>query len=246
MIIQNIKINNKDFILTIDNKTYLIDEYLYKIVLPYPNKFINENILNKIKAFANLHDELAKLYKKIFNNDITKKNLIYILKDKNYDPNDIKLVIETLINDNYLSDEAFIAKNQKKFEKKFGKNYFKMFLERENIDKEIIEKALLNYHENVEYINEYITIKYRLNKTSLKHFKNKICLDLLNKGFDKKIILDTLNKYDFHENLDNLAEIVKKYQKKYSNDKIVISKLLNKGYNVDDIKMFIRKSEDNE
>ena len=29
MIIQNIKINNKDFILTIDNKTYLIDEYLY-------------------------------------------------------------------------------------------------------------------------------------------------------------------------------------------------------------------------
>ena len=45
----------------------------------------------------------------------------YILKDKNYDPNDIKLVIETLINDNYLNDEAFIAKNQKKFEKKFGK-----------------------------------------------------------------------------------------------------------------------------
>lgn len=127
MIIQNIKINNKDFILTIDNKTYLIDEYLYKIVLPYPNKSINENILNKIKAFANLHDELAKLYKKIFNNDITKKNLINILKDKNYDPKDIKLVIETLINDNYLSDEAFIAKNQKSLRKNLEKIILKYF-----------------------------------------------------------------------------------------------------------------------
>ena len=63
--------------------------------------------------------------------------------------------------------------------------------------------------------------------------KQKLLLQLTNKGFDKKIIEEVILSLSFENEDENLKKEIIKYIRKYPNDKYkVISKLAGKGYNI--------------
>lgn len=246
-IIEKIECEKKGFTLLIKNQNYLIDEYIYKVILPYQYKQLDMEQLNLIIAFSNAHNCLKKLYKKVFNNEVTKFDLRCELKKNNISSFDIKTIIDQFIEDDYLDENEFIKNHINKFQKNKGKKTFEEFLVSHKVDNSLIYTYLDDYQENEDFVLNYINQHLKTNTGSKKMFIYKVKNNLLNKGFSSSLIDKCLSKINIYEKKDNLINDFNKLLKKYDkNDYKIILKLVNKGYNVEDVRKIVKGGNQDE
>lgn len=236
-IINKIKSQKKNYLLYINKTIYTIDYYFYECILPYEGKKIDNKTMQEIEAFSLANKILPKLYNKIFNNRLSVYEVKSKLKTIPLDEKQINIIIDFLKNEGHLDDIKLIKCYQEIYQNNKGYKAFKNFLINKHISSYLIEKYTINYKENFEYALDYAQ-KYVDNKTSSNIFKkNMVKAHLINKGFSQNIINQVIEKLNFKDDSDILRKEMHKYYLKYQNDKYkIISKLANKGYNVNEIK----------
>jgi len=210
------------------NDKYFIDDFYYGILLPYVGKEI-KNIV-EFEAFAASYNLLIKKYKKIFNHEISRKELFYYLTNNDIDIPKANVVIRVLKNNGYLDDNDFINHYKERFEETKGFKEFKRFLKKHLIDDMYILN--ISYKENNEAIEAIINKYKKQNNYSKNYLKQKIMSNLITKGFNLENISINLDDYD--ESLP----LQKDYNKlKFKCDKKkLLAKLLAKGYERESIK----------
>ena len=164
--IVKIKTKNKDYILSINNQEYIIDEFLYTDLFPYEGKQLEVSQMHEVIAFSNAHDILKRNFKKIFANKISTYDFKSKLKNVDIDDFDINIIINKLKSFKYLDDEAFARYYLYIYQEKKGKKAFKTFLIQKKINSKIIDKVLLDYQEDIDVAYERAYKMLKNNKSS--------------------------------------------------------------------------------
>lgn len=244
MKITNISFKNNNYILKIDNKDYQIDDFYYKVLYPYIGKQIDNATLYTINCFNKANEKLKKLYKKIYAHTISTKEFYSFLMDV-CDYGERKEIVHTFKNEGYLDDEKVINYYLNKFQEDKGVIYFKKKMQEIGIDAQLIDKYSYEYQENIEYAMSIANKIINSKQTSTNLIKQSIFASLANKGFSSKTINDVLLKVQFKDDFKSLKKDYDKIKGKYQTQKI-ISKLLNKGYNISSIKKVVKEDFDYE
>lgn len=245
--ISKVKLEKKNYILIINEHQYTIDPYFYECILPYQGKVLDVKTMLDVISFSKANSILVKMYKKIFNHSYSTYEVKSKLKNNDIPEEDINRIIFFFKDEGLLKEEDFIMYHKERFIYRKGKKAFKTFLESKYISSKAIEKAMDEYVENTDFVYEYAK-RYIKNKVgSEKMLKQKLLLQLTNKGFDKKIIEEVILSLTFENEDENLKKEIIKYIRKYPNDKYkVISKLAGKGYNINRIKKMMEEGINNE
>ena len=245
-IISQIKPIKYGFILQINQDEYLIDEFLYQKILPYNDKEIDIEVFSLIQVFAKTYNLLKPLYKKIYQHELSVHDVQQYFDKNDIVYDDYQLIIQSFQEEGYLNDNQFIEHYKKKYEKNQGKKAFKFFLNSHHIALSEIEKALENYLENDEYVKNFIQQQNKKNTHSAKQLKYKIKAALIQKGFSTEIIemnLDLIDNDDFDNLKRDYEKLLARNEKKIYK---IISKLVNKGYNIEEVKKLVKGGEDYE
>lgn len=248
--VENMKIEkmifqNQQWILKTSKETFFLSEYVYKCILPYEGKILNQEQIKIVTAFHRGQQILKSLSKKVFLQQISRQQCQEkLLSELNEE--DTSIILNTFQEDGYLNDEKFAKTLIEKNKNCKGKKEIRKILLQQKIDENLIIKLLEDFNENDEYIEQYVTQKYKTFSSSKVMFIQKMKEQLYAKGFELDRIQNVLSHFDFHDDLASLQQEYKKYSKLYDNQQKIISKLRNKGYNVEDIKDIIRKSDKNE
>lgn len=240
--IKKIKFEKGFYILTINTNKYPIDEFFYEDLLAYEGKVLEVSDMLNLIAFSSACKTLKKLYKKIFNHSLSTFEVKQKLKSDEISEEHIKLIIDKLKQSNYLNEDDFIAYHKEIYENKKGKQAFKRFLQSKHISNKKIELAMLEFNENKDYVYTYAEsfIKNKVGSTNV--LKQKLYVSLLNKGFEKSLIEEVIDKLSFDNEEKNLRIDAKKMIKKYPNDYYkVLTKLLSKGYKSQLIKEILKQ-----
>lgn len=168
----------------------------------------------------------------------------------------INKIIDELKTNKYVNDAYFVTEYVKqKIEYDFvGPRYIKDKLISKGIHFDLINDALLDYNENIEFDKVYELIHKQLKFKQKKPYQ-KVYLSLkqklITKGFSLNVIESSLlsSKEDILEQIDSLELLKKEYYK--INDKFdlsiyeeknkLIKKLMSKGHNYQQIKTFINE-----
>ena len=219
-----------------------------KSILLYENTILEKNLLIT-KKIDNI-EEILKYNKKY---DIYQVSLKYInakmrsekeLRDyllkKEYDLDNIDLIIDRLKKEGYVNDElytkAFIS--DKIRINNYGQNKIINELCKSGINNEIIEKCINNIeHDSIlNNINKIVDKKIKTNNSYAGEvLKQKIMSDLISKGYYKEDIINVLNEKNFDNNAlyeKEYKKLYNKYSKKYEGselDYIIKQKLYMKG-----------------
>ena len=141
-----------------------------------------------------------------------------------------------------IKDIDYINHYKEIYQIKKGKNAFKKFLESKFINQELINNALEEFDENEDYIISYAEAFIKNKVGSENMLKQKLYANLLNKGFSKSLINETIDKLSFENEDSNLTKDAIKLIKKYPNDYYkVFNKLLAKGYKNSNVKEILKK-----
>ena len=173
----------------------------------------------------------------------TEKEIIDYLKKYNYSLNIIEKIVDKLTEEGYINKylyaESYI--NDQMNLKNVGPLKIKKDLEKLGIDSFIIDEKLLNYskEKQMEKIKKNVDKEIKLNNSkSCYVLKNKVLMNLLNKGFYKDDILQVLDGIviddkDIYEK--EYKKLYEKYSKKYSGKQLeykIKEKMYQKGFNV--------------
>ena len=244
------KLKGNEYKLITDKEEYtLYDDIIIKYELLLKKEIDNKEFALIIKENNKLKSYYVSL--KLINTKLrTEKELINLLKKKDFNMDDINYTIDRLNKEGYLNHKIYIEAyihdmlnlylvgEQKIFNDLialgFKENEIWPFLN--NIDKSIY----------LDKINKYIYKKIKGNKKSAIEFKRKTLNELINKGFNKEDILNILNDINIEDNPDEIKKIVNKLYNKYINKydlyttKYKIKNYLyQKGYNNIDIDNYI-------
>lgn len=232
------KINkNKYEIITKEASFVLFDDTILKYNL-LVNKDISLKQLNEIKKYDNFINIYYELIKWINRKLRSKEEVIVKLKEYHLSKEGELLIINKLeslklINDNlllkaYLNDQINLGlKGPKKIKYELLKKGLKEDLINDEINK--IDLKI--------WIDRIITIikkKEKANhKLSINNLKYKIINDLINLGYDKELINEVINNYQFINQKDIL---LKEYQKlKTKENPFIEYELLKKGFSKEEI-----------
>ncbi len=233
------KLKNNIYEVTLEN-----DE---KIKL-YEDVILKEELLLKkeiddIERLTTINKEYEVLDNalKYLNHHVTSiKGMKEYLSKKKYIEEDINKTIDKLIKKGYLND-SYYAKcyiNNQVDLTNDGPLKIIKHLEDNNILKDVYATYLNNYNDIwKDRIDKYINKQLKVNKKSSYFFKSKILMNLINLGYDKEMIDDSLNKISIN-NLDELKEIEKnkirkKLERKYTGEELerkIKEKLYQKGF----------------
>lgn len=229
---------------------------IYKVMLENNDVLeLHENvILNNELLLKKEIDDLDKLLKENQKYEIYDNALKYInhklrsvcemekyLVNKNYLKDDIKWVIDELLDKKYLNDELY-AKcyiNDRINLSNDGPRKIINYLESQNISYNIYGKYLNLFEQEIidEKISKYINKMVKTNKKSRYVLKNKIYMNLINLGYDKEDInrsLEMINLGDEQDNYEVQKEkLYKKLSRKYTGKELeqkVKEKLYQLGY----------------
>ena len=231
----------------------------YKVVLDNENYVIYEDVILKYKLLTKneiTSDELSKylkdnIYYEAYYKAMnyikmklrTEKEIIDYLKKYNYSLNIIEKIVDKLTEEGYINKylyaESYI--NDQMNLKNVGPLKIKKDLEKLGIDSFIINEKLLNYskEKQMEKIKKNVDKEIKLNNSkSCYVLKNKVLMNLLNKGFYKDDILQVLDGIviddkDIYEK--EYKKLYEKYSKKYSGKQLeykIKEKMYQKGFNV--------------
>lgn len=240
--ITKITSKKKNIILHINGNTYPIDTYYYECILPYVGKVLEVSQMIELIAFSISCDVLKKIYPKLFNHSISTYELKQKLKAKDISEDHINLIISFFKQEGFLKESDFINYYKELYKDKKGKAAFKRFLESKKISSYSIDIAMLDYNENQETALRYATLYLKNKVGSNRQLKLKVFAHLKNKGFSDKTINEVMDTLSFDNEENSLNIEISKYIKRYKNEyNKIISKLANKGYNVNDIKKILKK-----
>ena len=180
-------------ILKINSDVIINNNLLYK-------KEIDNTLLNKIlkeNDNANIYNKCVKYISVRLR---SKKEIIDYLKKLNID--NTADIIDKLIKNNLINDEVFtkaFIKDKINFTS-YGPYRIRQELNKYNIDNEIIDKYIKDIDEEILIgkIDKQINKMIKSNrKYSGNILKSKIYNNLYNNGFDKDMIINVLNNYNF-------------------------------------------------
>ena len=180
-------------ILKINSDVIINNNLLYK-------KEIDNTLLNKIlkeNDNANIYNKCVKYISVRLR---SKKEIIDYLKKLNID--NTADVIDKLTKNNLINDEVFtkaFIKDKINFTS-YGPYRIRQELNKYNIDNEIIDKYIKDIDEEILIgkIDKQINKMIKSNrKYSSNILKSKIYNNLYNNGFDKDMIINVLNNYNF-------------------------------------------------
>ena len=180
-------------ILKINSDVIINNNLLYK-------KEIDNTLLNKIlkeNDNANIYNKCVKYISVRLR---SKKEIIDYLKKLNID--NTADIIDKLIKNNLINDEVFtkaFIKDKINFTS-YGPYRIRQELNKYNIDNEIIDKYINDIDEEIliDKVDKQINKMIKSNrKYSGNILKSKIYNNLYNNGFDKDMIINVLNNYNF-------------------------------------------------
>ena len=180
-------------ILKINSDVIINNNLLYK-------KEIDNTLLNKIlkeNDNANIYNKCVKYISVRLR---SKKEIIDYLKKLNID--NTADIIDKLTKNNLINDEVFtkaFIKDKINFTS-YGPYRIRQELNKYNIDNEIIDKYIKDIDEEILIgkIDKQINKMFKSNrKYSGNILKSKIYNNLYNNGFDKDMIINVLNNYNF-------------------------------------------------
>lgn len=180
-------------ILKINSNVIINNNLLYK-------KEIDNTLLNKIlkeNDNANIYNKCVKYISVRLR---SKKEIIDYLKKLNID--NTADIIDKLTKNNLINDEVFtkaFIKDKINFTS-YGPYRIRQELNKYNIDNEIIDKYIKDIDEEILIgkIDKQINKMIKSNrKYSSNILKSKIYNNLYNNGFDKDMIINILNNYNF-------------------------------------------------
>lgn len=215
-------------------------------------KEVSENEMKKIVMENNT---LASYYEaiKLINIKMrTESELETILKRKGYNKKDIEYTISRLQKEGYINHlvyiEAYIHDRLNlslEGERKITNELMGLGFKEEEINPFLnaVDKSI--YQSKIE---KYVTKKLKSNKKSVKEFKRKITLDLVNRGFSKRDIINYLDSLEIEENEEEIKKLINKLMNKYTkkeDKRTAILKikayLYQKGYTGIDIEQYLTK-----
>lgn len=180
-------------ILKINSDVIINNNLLYK-------KEIDNTLLNKIlkeNDNANIYNKCVKYISVRLR---SKKEIIDYLKKLNID--NTTDIIDKLTKNNLINDEVFtkaFIKDKINFTS-YGPYRIRQELNKYNIDNEIIDKYINDIDEEIliDKVDKQINKMIKSNrKYSGNILKSKIYNNLYNNGFDKDMIINVLNSYNF-------------------------------------------------
>lgn len=180
-------------ILKINSDVIINNNLLYK-------KEIDNTLLNKIlkeNDNANIYNKCVKYISVRLR---SKKEIIDYLKKLNID--NTADIIDKLTKNNLINDEVFtkaFIKDKINFTS-YGPYRIRQELNKYNIDNEIIDKYINDIDEEIliDKVDKQINKIIKSNrKYSGNILKSKIYNNLYNNGFDKDMIINVLNNYNF-------------------------------------------------
>lgn len=180
-------------IIKINSDVIINNNLLYK-------KEIDNTLLNKIlkeNDNANIYNKCVKYISVRLR---SKKEIIDYLKKSNID--NTADIIDKLTKNNLINDEVFtkaFIKDKINFTS-YGPYRIRQELNKYNIDNEIIDKYINDIDEEIliDKVDKQINKMIKSNrKYSGNILKSKIYNNLYNNGFDKDMIINVLNNYNF-------------------------------------------------
>lgn len=222
-----------------------------EIIIKYKllkGKDINEELFSKIKDAEEYSKALNKTLNYISYRLRSKYEVNKYLKENLYSKSTCKKVIDRLVELKYINDLLFAnsyLNTQRNINLK-GPNYIKNQLKMHQISEDIVDEVMIkySYEAQVEVLSKLIDKELRLSKKdSVKKLKEKIIRKMIDKGFGLSVINSVLSdikiEVDEQSLVDNevdklLIKLKNKYQDKELK-KVIIRKLMNKGFTYDSI-----------
>ena len=233
------KLKSNKYEVTLEDESKLV---LYEDVILKEELLLKKDIddINRLTDINNEY-EIYDIALKYLNHHVTsvKGMKDYLLKKK-YGLQEVDKAVDKLTCKGYLNDEYYAKSyisNQVNLSND-GPLKIKKHLDDHDISYQIYRKYLNNYSDVwQDKINKYINKNLKTNKKSTYFFKNKMLINLINLGYEKEMINDSLNKITI-DNLDKLKndekeKIRKKLSRKYSGDELerkIREKLFQKGF----------------
>ena len=234
---KKLKGNKYEVLLEDNSKLTLYEDVILKEELLLKKEINNIDRLTSINEEYEIYDVSLKY----LNHHVTSvKGMKDYLKKKNYDLQIIDNIIDKLVCKGYLNNDYYAKcyiTNQVNLSNDGPIKIIK-HLEDNEIPSNIYAKYL-NIYNNIwqERIDKYVSKQKKVNKKSLYFFKSKMLINLVNLGYDKEMINDSLNKISI-DNIDELMNIEKekirkKLERKYSGEELerkIKEKLYQKGF----------------
>lgn len=233
------KLKNNIYEVTLENDEKI---KLYEDVILKEGLLLSHEItdIKRIIEINNKYDSYNTALKYLNHHVMSIKGMHNYLIKKGFNEIDTKEVIDKLIEKKYL-DDAYYAKCYIADHVNLsmdGPYKIIKHLEDNDISKNIYAEYLSKYNDIwKERIDKYINKQLKTNKKSTYFFKNKMLVNLVNLGYEKEMINDSLNHIKI-DNLDELKNIEKeklrkKLSRKYTGEELerkIKEKLFQKGF----------------
>lgn len=250
------KLKNNKYKLIIDGeKLITFDNVILDNNLLY-KRVIDNDLYKKIIDDTNFYGTYNIILKYILKKRRSEKEINEYLKKYNLETNKRDMIISKLKSINLINDIGFCRAyiNDNVYLSKKGIKQIKNELLNHNIPIKIIEQELNTIDNNLfdEKLNKLILKKINSNrKYSNLFLKQKILNEMINLGYEKEKILGIINDNLNEDNSVLEKEFEKLYiklSKKYNNLELyknIKTKLLYKGFNIEDINNLIEKKQKN-
>ena len=234
---KKLKSNKYEVTLEDSEKIILYEDVILKEELLLKKEIDNINRITEINKEYEIYDIALKY---LNHHVISIKGMREYLLKKKYDLQNVDKTIDRLTCKGYLNDDYY-AKcyiSDKVNLSNDGPYKIIKHLEDNDINSSIYGKYLSNYNDIwQDRIEKYINKNLKANKKSTYFFKSKMLMNLVNLGYDKEMINESLNHIQI-DNLDELKEqekekIRKKLSRKYTGDELerkIKEKLFQKGF----------------
>ena len=234
---KKLKSNKYEVILENDEKIILYEDVILKEELLLKKEIDN---LDRITKINEEYDVFETALRYLNHHVMSTKGMCEYLKKKNFDLQSIDKTIDNLKCKGYLNDEYYAKCYISDHINLSNDGPYKIIkhLEELDINSSIYAEYLSKYnHTWKDRIEKYINKNLKTNKKSTYFFKNKMLVNLINLGYDKEMINESLS----HIKIDNLDElkniekekIRKKLSRKYTGDELerkIKEKLYQKGF----------------
>ena len=241
--VSKIRVKNKKYFISFDNyenEISLTEDQMVAFRIIDGNMFSSQEF-NKIKNSEKISLYYNKALHYIDFKPRTKKEVYNYLLNLDVDEKSINAIMQKLIKIKYLDDERYVQSYIVEFIRKSkGRLYILQHLSNKGIDQNLIQKYLNDYSFDEEKNNALkISNKFipSIQKNPIKKQKMQITNKLLQEGYSFDIINYVLDKIELIDDSNDL--LVKEYQKllnKEIDQNKIIVKLLNKGFDYQDIK----------
>ena len=233
------KIKTNQYELTLEDESKI---KLYEDIILKENLLLTKNIddVDELLKKNSQYSIMETSYKYLSHKVVSVLGMEEYLLKKGYDRVNIKNTIDNLIAKGYLND-SYYAKCYISDHINLtidGPRKIINHLEKMHITSDIYLDYLdLNSKIWEERINHYLEKQLKVNKKSAYVFKNKMLMNLINLGYEREMIQDSLNKIEIANSeelmLKEKEKIRKKLEKKYSGEELerkIKEKLFQKGF----------------